>query len=352
MGYPNWNAMAPTLAGRLLLADEIVEEAWVSVDAGVVQDAGEGRPPEPPVAEGWLAPAPVNGHTHVADAFLRGARGMPKSIPELVGPGGWKHRQLAMARRGRTGRGVHRYAGEMAAYGTTHFLDFRENGVVGARFLSDLRDQAPWTHEEQLGPLPVEPIIFGRPAKHDFDEEEAEDLLAHVDGIGLSALADFPNHEDATAWAEVAHAAGIPLALHVSEDRHDDLGAILALGPAFVVHMVHGHTGDFHALADRGIPVVACPRSNRFFGNKTPIRAMLEAGCHVAIGTDNGMLQDGDLMQELALLRQWEPSIPEADLLRLLTFGGRSLIGDLSWPPEPGDPSPAVLPSVQMYAYA
>jgi cytosine/adenosine deaminase-related metal-dependent hydrolase len=351
-GVPEWNAVAQVFAGRLLLSDDVIGEAWVEVEDGRITDLGEGRPPSTPSAEGWIAPRPVNAHTHVADAFLRGQRGMPRSIPELVGPGGWKHRQLAMARRGRMGRGVHAYANEMARLGTTHFLDFRENGSQGVKLLTDLRDGADWARAEGLGELPVQPVILGRPSKHDFDADEAAALLETADGIGLSAMADFPNREDVRAWAEATHRADVPLALHVSEDRHEDLAEALALDPAFVVHMVHGHAAEFKALADRDIPVVVCPRSNRFFGNKTPIRALVHAGCHVAIGTDNGMLQDGDLLQELALLRQWDPGLPEELLLRMLTFGGRALIGDLAWPPEPGHPAPAVLASVPMYALA
>lgn len=342
--------MAPVLAGTLLLPDDTVQ-GWVEVEEGTVVDAGDGQPDTAPDATGWITPRPVNAHTHVADAFLHGQRGMPTSLPELVGPGGWKHRQLAMARRGRTGAGVVRYARQMAEHGTTHFIDFRENGVVGATFLRDLAERADWVAAEGLDMLPVEPIVFGRPSMNNFDPDEAEDLMSIVDGIGLSALRDFEEADDAMAWAEVCQAEGKPLALHASEERHEPLGDILALGPAFLVHMCQATPPELQAAADQGVPIVICPRSNRFFGIKTPVMQMIEAGCHLAIGTDNGMLQDGDLMQELAQIRQWYPAIPEADLLRMLTFGGRALLGDMPpWPPEPGDRVPALLPDVPAYA--
>ena len=41
---------------------------------------------------GTLIPMPVNAHTHIGDSFIRDEpRG---ELPEIVGPGGFKHRQL------------------------------------------------------------------------------------------------------------------------------------------------------------------------------------------------------------------------------------------------------------------
>lgn len=332
----------PLLSGRILLPDETVE-GWMLVEDGILVDWDEGAPDERPDAEGWIAPPLVNAHTHVADAFLRGARGMPTSIPELVGPGGWKHRQLAMARRERAGAGVVRYAGEMAEAGCSHFIDFRENGLTGTRFLRDLRDQAEWTDAEGLPPLPAEPLIFGRPAMHDWNPEEAEEILPLVDGIGLSGVRDFPEQEDLAAWAEAALRAGKPWAVHLSEDRHDALDSVIGLEPDHIVHMVHAMPGDLRMAAELGLPIVSCPRSNAFFGQKPPLREMLDAGCLVAFGTDNGMLQDGDLWEEAALARRLVPGIDDDTLLRMMSHHGRIVAGLPKWELRKGKPVDAVV---------
>ena len=328
----------PIIAGPLLLPDATVD-GWVHIEGGRVIDWGQDEaPPESPDQMGWITPPPVNAHTHVADAFLRGQRGMPTSIPELVGPGGWKHRQLAMARKGRAASGVVRYASEMADIGTSHFIDFRENGISGSRFLKDLRDGAEWLAMEQVASPPVTGIIFGRPNMHDFDPDEAEDLLEIVDGIGLSGMRDFPERSDLNHWVEAAHAADKPWAVHVSEDRHDPFDDVASMEPDHIVHMVHAPPGDFAMAADIGLPIVACPRSNRFFGSKTPARLMMEADCLVAFGTDNGMLQDGDLRKEAALFRSYAPDTTDEQLLRMMTHNGRIVAGLPEWTPDEGVP--------------
>lgn len=328
----------PIIAGPLILPEATVD-GWVHIEGGQVVDWGQDEEPsQSPDQMGWITPPPVNAHTHVADAFLRGQQGMPTSIPELVGPGGWKHRQLAMARRPRTASGVVRYTTEMADIGTSHFIDFREGGIHGAEFLRDLRDGADWLTMEQVAQPPVEGIIFGRPNLHDFDPDEAEDLLEIVDGVGMSGMRDFPERQDLDAWVEAAHAAGKPWAVHVSEDRHDTLEDVMALEPDHVVHMVHASPREFSMAADVGLPIVACPRSNAFFGSKTPAQAMLDTGCLIAFGTDNGMLQDGDLRKEAALFRQYAPDVSDEQLLRMMTHNGRMVAGLPDWTPDEGIP--------------
>lgn len=332
--------MATVYAGRLLLRDG-EPDGWVAVEDGVLVDMDEGDPPEAPAAAGWIVPSFVNAHTHVADAFLRDVPGKPQAIPELVGPGGWKHRQLAVARRPRQGRGVHRYAQEMATTGTGAFVDFRENGLSGTRFLRDLCEGAPWMEMEGLEPLPVPGIVLGRPTLNDFDPEEAEELLEVADGIGLSGMRDFPDPDHLVDWAEACHKAGKPFAVHVSEDKPDDMDAVLALDPAFVVHMVHASPRDLQMAGDTGLPIVLCPRSNRFFGGRPPVEAMLQAGVPLAVGTDNGMLQEGDLRGELRLLHEMVPDLQVPDLLRIASYGGRDLLGVPD--PAPGEPCDLVL---------
>ncbi|MES2154891.1 MAG: amidohydrolase family protein [bacterium] len=314
----------PLFAGRILLADAAVE-GWLEVEGGRIAGWGEGPPPEKPQARGWIVPSPANAHTHVADAFLRAVPGKPRGVAELVGPGGWKQTRLAAATAQQVVAGVHSYADEMAAVGTAAFVDFREGGVAGASLL-----------REVAGELALACMILGRPMKNDFNAEEAQALLPVVDGIGLSALRDFPKASDAADWAEAARAARKPFALHVSEGRREEPGAVLALVPSFVVHATQATGRDLAAFADEDVPIVVCPRSNAYYGLRTPVAAMRNAGVTIAVGTDNGMLQDGDLLRELAQIRSWEPGLGDEDLLRMMTWNGRRVARLQTAPPRKG----------------
>lgn len=323
--------VVPLVAGRLLYDDE-VREGWLEVEAGKVVDLGDGPPPRKADATGWVVPAPVNAHTHVADACLRGRPGKPATVPELVGPGGWKQRELASAGHDELRQGVIRYVDEMAAVGTTRFIDFRETGLAGVTFLRSLSKD-----------LAVQPFIMGRPTGFTFNDTEAVGLLREVDGIGLSALRDFPRRQDAEAWAEAAHKAGKPFAMHASEAKREDIEDVLALEPEFLVHCTQATDDDLDAVADDGVTVVVCPRSNAHYGMKTPLHRLREAGVAVAIGTDNGMLNDGDLLAELALLHDWFPQVPLESLLRMATIQGRALVGLRGLPSRKGVPAELVV---------
>lgn len=338
MGDPNLFTLpsvargVPLFAGKLLLADSAVE-GYLEAEGGTVVDWGEGPPPRKPDAQGWIVPAPVNAHTHVVDAFLRDRPGKPTTVAELVGPGGWKQRNLANASVDQVRAGVERYAGEMAAVGVARFIDFREGGLAGVRLLRSM-----------TADLPVQATILGRPATNTFDDTEAKALLAEADGIGLSALRDFDDPGDAEAWAEACHRARKPFALHVSEAKREDMHAVLALAPTFLVHAAQATKADLEAVADADVPIVVCPRSNAYYGHKTPLDRMAAAGVTVCVGTDNGMLQDGDLLAELSLLRAWFPHMQLEALLRKATWNGRALAGlPPALPPRKGRPLDVVV---------
>jgi cytosine/adenosine deaminase-related metal-dependent hydrolase len=316
----------PTFAGRLVLQDDVLE-GTLEVEGGRVVAWREGELDAKPTAEGWIVASPVNAHTHVADACLRDRPGKPATVAELVGPGGWKESELRRATAEQVVAGVREYVDEMSNVGASAFIDFREGGLAGVELLRGLAPE-----------LPVPVRILGRPLANGFEAEEARLLLEAADGIGLSARRDFVRPDDVERWADACHEARKPFALHASETRREDAEAIVALGPAFVVHCTKAAPEDFQVLADADLPVVVCPRSNAYFGMKTPVPAMLQAGLNVAIGTDNGMTNSGDVLAELAQIRSWYPAIGVADLLRMATCNGRRLAGlPTRLPPRAGD---------------
>ncbi len=298
----------PLFAGRILLPNRTTE-GWIEVDGGRIKAFGlDEAPTERPDATGWIVPSAVNAHTHAADTFLRDVPGKPTDLAQLVGPGGWKHTHLAKGTPEEMVAGMERLYEESAQGGAPLLIDFREGGADGLRLARQADVQAQW---------------FGRPSTNTFDEDEADDVLALGHGIGLSAMRDFARARDVERWAEAAQERRKPFALHVSEGVREDMDRAIALNPRFVVHACQATRGDMDALADASIPIVVCPRSNRFFGIKPNVPAMLKAGLTVAIGTDNGMLQSGDVWAELGQLQAWFPELRDDVLLRMACYGGR-----------------------------
>ena len=234
--------------------------------------------------EGVHLPTLVNAHTHCADAGARPLPGM--TLEELVAPpDGLKHRYLRETPRERIVSDMREYAARSRAYGSSHFVDFREGGVDGCMML---REASP------------DGFVLGRPVSKEFDADEMTELVSLSDGVALPSLSDM-DLSYVERCAECSHRAGKPFAIHVSERIHEDFETVLSLEPAFVVHMVQATRSDLKMCADAGVPVVVCPRSNAFFGLTPPLALMLECGVDVAYGTDNTMLCTPDLREEAIL---------------------------------------------------
>ncbi|MCU0853179.1 MAG: amidohydrolase family protein, partial [Thermoplasmata archaeon] len=126
-----------------------------------------------------------------------------------------------------------------------------------------------------------------------------------------------------------ARSAGKRFALHVSESAREDIDEVLSLRPDFVVHMTKATEEDVRACADRGVPIVVCPRSNEFYGSRPDIPMMHFSGAVLALGTDNCMISRPDMFEEMkAAFRicaengAMEPS----EVVKLATVGGRKVL--------------------------
>ena len=78
---------------------------------------------------GTLIPMPVNAHTHVGDSFINDEPS--GTLPDIVGPGGLKHRMLEHARASSIIDGITHASKFMWESGTLSYLDFREGGLKG-----------------------------------------------------------------------------------------------------------------------------------------------------------------------------------------------------------------------------
>ncbi len=272
----------------------------ILIEDGIIRRIREN--PEP--ADQWICPAFFNAHTHIADTVATDTPVESHTLAELVAPpDGIKHRILRATSPADLVRAMRDSMRYMARTGTAAFADFREGGVDGVSLLR--KAQIP----------DICPVILGR---------DGGELAG--DGLGLSSA------KHAEQDAEVVAAArkcGKFVAVHAGEAGTADIEAAFALEPDFIIHATHFARGHIRMAADRDIPLVLCPRSNWILGgtdsaSRPPVRAMLDAGCTLWLGTDNVMFVPPDMLAECSFLRTLYKTTPE-ETLHMAT-GGFSLL--------------------------
>jgi len=278
--------------------------AFDPVEGRVVVEDGEIAAVEAQPTHGSdvILPAFVNAHTHVGDSIAKEA-GEGLSLAELVAPpDGLKHRLLRAADREAKVEAMRRSLQFMESAGTTAFLDFREGGVPGVAAL-----------EAAAEGLAVEPVILGR-------EELA--AMERGDGFGASGDDDGEFSRERSATAEAGKLFGI----HAGEVHSGDINPALDLDPDFLVHMVHAEELHLDRVADSGIPVVVCPRSNLVTGVGTPPIAELVERTTVALGTDNVFLNSPSMFREMAFTAKMA-DVSAREVLRMATIHGAEIAG-------------------------
>lgn len=256
-------------------------EGWLIAEDGAVVRSGTGQAPSEPDVRGYMLADVLNMHTHCADYGLRIPKGM--SLEELVAPpDGLKHRYLREAPASELTDSMRRFASDSRGYGSATFVDFREGGLQGCRLL---RQAVP------------EAVILGRPTSPECDPQEIEDILSVADGIGISGMSDMdPSYVEEVA--DIVRERRKVFAIHVSERAREDIDQVLSLDPAFIVHMCEATDDDLAKCAEAEVPLVVCPTSNAYFGKVSPIARAQANGVDLAIGTDNGMLCQPDMVSE------------------------------------------------------
>lgn len=299
------------LSGTVITQDGAIE-GYIRLENGVVAEISEGKCPEEPMEKGIIIPPMVNGHTHCADCGFNAPDNI--SLNDLVGPGGLKHRFLDEASNDLLAQRIREYSELSQKNGIGTFIDFREGGVAGSKLL---RETVPRS------------LILGRPVSKEYDPNEIDDILKYADGIGISGIDDI-----STAYVEAVsdqtHRNGKIFAMHASEGVRDDIDSILALSPSFLVHMASSERSDLLKCADEDVPIVVCPRSNRFFDLSPPLATMEECNNKTILGTDNAMICSPDLRAEareyISLLR-FQGGTGEG-LWDTMIFNGRKLLNE------------------------
>ncbi len=151
--------------------------------------------------------------------------------------------------------------------------------------------------------------------------------------------------------ARVALDLGSRLHLHLSESRKEVADCLAAYGkspvalardsgafepPAYAAHCVHVSEADIAIMKERGVAALHNPGSNMKLANGfAPVRAMLEAGLVVALGTDGSASNNNlDMFEEMnlaAFAAKGSTEDPTAvtayQALRMATIDGARALG-------------------------
>ncbi len=265
------------VSGLALVGEDLLpSRVDIFIEDGTITAVEENRN----VPEVWVCPAFFNAHTHLGDTIAMdcGAGGDLAAL--VTPPDGLKHRLLAAATRDDLVAGMRSSIRGMIAGGTAGCADFREGGTGGVAAL-----------RESVRGLPFRTCIFGRGG----GETVAE-------GLGISSARDVPDTEHLVAEAR---RAGKKVAFHAGERDKDDVDLALSFDPDLIIHATHATKGQLRQCAERGIPVVVCPRSNWTLRvasscRHPPLALMEELGCRIYLGTDNVMFVAPDMPSELS----------------------------------------------------
>ena len=150
-------------------------------------------------------------------------------------------------------------------------------------------------------------ISLGRPKSLAYDAKEVKDILKTCPGLGLSSYSDWDPRQlertaNAATAANAAKVAGMFFAIHASEIIRESMEKVLDLKPKMLIHLTKATPSDLEIVKDANIPVVVCARSNRFFGIKSNLKALVRSGVTLLGGTDNGMIIRPHSIDEMRFL--------------------------------------------------
>ncbi|MEO5899826.1 MAG: amidohydrolase family protein [Ilumatobacteraceae bacterium] len=286
-------------------------------------------------ADGYLVlPAFAEPHAHLDKAFL--AERVPNPTGDLMGA------ILAMGNArpsitvADTTARAERAARLMAANGTTairtHADVTADNGLISVEALIDVRERLRDLVDIQIVALAGYPSTGAH-------GDRVRGLLRDAIEMGIDVIGGCPHLETDPAEANdlfltFAASAGLPVDLHTDETLNPAICALAdlaerVLATGFSLPVTASHCCSLgvqpearqRSIAERvaaaGIHVVALPQTNLFLqgrqhGQSTPrgitaVRALLDAGVHVAAGADN--LQDpfnpvgrGDALETASLM--------------------------------------------------
>ncbi|AHC51168.1 N-ethylammeline chlorohydrolase [Sulfolobus acidocaldarius SUSAZ] len=323
--------------GAAFLGSEFdyVEKVNVEISDGIISHIGHGYDTNAKDFRNFiLFPPLVNSHTHTAD-YSFPEYGIRQSIKEVVGdPLSQKYTYFKSIDPSIIRNGIENFIIDSQKFGVLAIVDFREQGINGAKLVSELRRRND-----------IKYIILGR--LDFFDTYELNELSKITDGYGLPSISSNSKQE----LLEIFNAFSTKIrAVHISETLKqyllDDFRYITeSYKPNLLIHATHFKYPDFREL---GTSVVFCPRSNMWFGVGVPrIVDAINANINILFGTDNaGLLSPNlwlDLELGLLITRIQEPmSDYSKEILRGATYNAYKQF-NLNWGIEEGKEAKFVL---------
>lgn len=259
--------------------------------------------------EGLVAiPGLVNSHTHIGDSVAKDL-GAGKDAAWRIHPVYGAKRKILESTNSKTIiRYMRQAAKSMLECGTTTFVDFREGGLGGIALLRCA-----------LASSPIRSIVLGRlesydsvsrvrtNAKPDLARRTNIDAILNVcDGLGISG-ANENSDVSLKQYSKTSKLRAIHAAETINGERfsrrntkRSEVSRALLARPHFVVHMTQATHAQMRSVAKHTRGVVVCPRANASLAEGTPdIARLARAGCNIALGTDNVMLNSPNILAEM-----------------------------------------------------
>ena len=287
-----------------------------------------------------LIPGFVNCHTHVGDSIAKDIT-LNSSVDNRIHPvSGIKSKILKETDPKYLKNFMKNSCNSMLNKGITTFVDFREGGLEGILML-----------KEVLTKIPIRSIILGRLEFYQnnieikrnvaFPKNKIEELtklLKKCDGLGISGANENSqsvlNYYSKTSKIRSIHSSETKQSVITSKKITGKSETIRALNlkPHFMVHMTYASKGDLFAMAKKTRGIVICPRANASLAEGIPdINLMKKAGCTIALGTDNVMINSPDMFREMDYL--WKVSmaihktrVDPREILKMATVNGGKIL--------------------------
>ena len=287
-----------------------------------------------------LIPGFINSHTHIADSIGKDVA-LNGTVNQKIHPMfGIKSKILKNTSKENLSIFMKNTCHSMIRKGITTFVDFREGGLDGATLLKKVSSDTP-----------IRSIILGRLDFHQNTSEikknspfpvekirELPSLVKTCDGIGISGA-----NEHSTSVLTSYSKTKKLRAIHSSETQESvskskritgksETLRALSVKPDFLIHMTHASKSDLQAVSKKTRGIVMCPRANSSLAEGIPdIQKMENAGCLLALGTDNVMINSPDMFREMDFL--WKVTmgikkkrIDPKNILKMATVNGGKIL--------------------------
>ncbi len=287
-----------------------------------------------------MIPGFINAHTHIGDSIGKDIS-LNNTVDEKIHPVfGVKSKILKNTSNQNLGNFMKNACYSMLGKGITTFVDFREGELDGVVLLKKV-----------LKDIPLRSIILGRmefyqdakeiKKKSSFPSTKSAqllDLLKKCDGIGVSGAnenSDFVlNKYSKTPKLRAIHSAETKQSTTQSKKITgvSEVIRALILKPDFLVHMTYASKSDLLTASKKIRGIVICPRANSALSEGIPdIDLMQKAGCTLALGTDNVMINSPDMFREMDFI--WKVTmglhkkrIDPKEILKMATVNGGKIL--------------------------